>query len=526
MLAKLKSVIQTKNFWLAIILLINLSLFAYFGNEKYLLFVDEGFSYGVANGSEVVMPEVSEDELCTYNPAIFRKHFTVQKEEIFNYRKITENLEDHPPLYFFIFHFINSFFLDEFNKWTGLIFNFIIFILAQLALYALSREFISVKKSFLPVIFYGFSPIAVCTALYIRNYMLLTLFLILLCLFAVRLLKALDTDDAQNYRRNLIYFCLALLGGCLTHFYFLITAFIVCAGMDAILLWRKKYKELGIFSISALGTVGLCPLLFRCFYEQLTKGTRIGQVSSTLHHNFGGYQFDIELWSEYIRRDVFGNIFSASCHWCYVAVGLAIIYLLYRLIRRQKINNSIVLLTVSLIVSVVLISAVIPPELTSIYVGNRYFFHLVPLLILLLVLFMDKVFPKFKFFFILQIALILFLLGRSWVRAAFSLYLMTDDSRNAQYAQQLKDKTLWIRWTEGEKWKKLSPALYSFYAKDFVIFKSFDDECYQNMINDENARQHSALMIENLGRDDAICETVAGFKLIYSEWASCDYLPE
>ncbi len=518
--------VKNKFFWFAVILFLNLSLFTFLGHEKYLIFVDEGFSYADANGMDKMMPDIAKDQVCQFNPPIFHKQFSVQPNKRFKYRKIQRHIMDHPPLYFFLLHTVCSFFPNVFSKWLGLGLNFVIFILAQGALYALSREFLSPKKAFLPVIFYGFSVTAICTTLYVRNYMLFTLLCLLACLFAVRVLKSIPPNDNRPYRNNVLYFCLVLFTGTLTHFYFLITAFALCAGICLALLFRKMYKKLCFFSLAALGSVGLCPLLFFCVREQLFHGDRSFGVSQTLQENFLNHHFTLSAWDYVIQRDILGipALYSVSA-WGFI---LALGFLLYRYQKRLKINAPLVVLSATLIFSVLVLSAVIPFDFANLPdATRRYFFHLGPLLSLLLVVFLDALFPKFKYAFTLQLVIIVGALVSAGANADFSMYLFLKHHIQGQYAHRLHDRTLWIRWQDDEaKWKKLDQALFSFYAKDFVIFQSFDNACYQQMLAQEESRGKSALMLENKGRKDEDCETVSGYNLIFSTWSTCAYLPK
>ena len=522
-LTKLKSVIQSKYFWLVVVLVLNLYFLKDFCVKKEVLFIDEGFSYGMSNSSSTFMPDINEEEVCQYNPSVFHQYLTVQPNEIWNYKQIKKNLVVHPPLYYFIFHTINLFFMDAFSKWAGLILNIILFLLTQIVLYVLSRQFLDVKKSMQVLVFYGFSVAAVCTLVFIRSYMLFTLVTTLLCLLSVKLLQAAEADKTTDFYRNLFYICLTLFFSFLTHYYFLIAAFGLCAGICLVLLCYKMYKKLAVFTFSSLFTIGLVPLLFTCVRRHLfNKQDRSGEVASTLHENFINHAFDIEVWTKFIRKDFLGHIFSPT-----VLLIIALIYGAYLLKTHQKINKYIVLLAGTLIFSVLVISAVIPLDIRGSESAKRYFFHLGPLFALMFVLILELLTRRLKRGFYVSAALVLGLLISGWHHPKFSVYFYEYQSAEMFYVRNIKDKTLWIQWEKQmPSWKLVEPALYAVHAKQFIVFRDFSDDCFQNMWADENAKQHAALMLENKGTKPEDCAIIPGNKLVFSTWAVCAYLPD
>lgn len=520
MLLKIKSIFQTKHLWLIFILMLNLGFAAYFCNQKHVLFVDEGFSYGKSNGTDMHLPNITENELCRYNPSVFHEQFTVQPEEVWQYKQIFGNLENHPPLYNLIFHAINSFATDVFTKWTGLGFNLVMFLLTQIALYALSRQFLCVQKSYLPVIFYGFSVAAVCTVVFIRSYMLFTFQTTLLCLLAVKLLKATTT---KAYALNLSGFCAALFFGFLTHYYFLITAGILCAGICVILLYRKMYLKLSIFIATALLSFCLCPLIFPSVYEQLLFGQRSREISATLYENIANHGFSLHVWNAFINANFLGYLATSTSVFSLIMLIFAGIYG-YK--KRQTIDPYIALLAVVLIFSVLIISVVMPIDIQLSDTAKRYFLHLSPLFALMFTLLMNIWASKLKYGFAVLLIIFLCLLSKTLKSPDFSIFLFNDKYPEAMYAHALKDRTLWIKWSPNDtKWKLVEAALYSFYAERFIIFRDTSSDCYQQMLHNKDAKHHTALIAENPGKKLRDCERISGYMPAWATWSVCMYFP-
>ena len=525
MFAKAKAVIRTKSFWFFMVLAVNICFLSYFCMKKTLLFVDDGLSYAVSNGSDKHMPRIKEDDICVYNPAVFHNQFTVQSDEIFQYGQITKNLEDHPPLYYFIFHAINSFFIDTFSKWTGLIFNLICFLLTQMALYALSRKFVSVQKSFLTIIFYGFSVAAVSTVVYIRSYMLLTFLTTIQCLFALKLSEESQKKIDKNFMKNVMWFCIILFCGLLTHFYFLITSFILCAGVCVVLLFRRMFKKMFVFMAGCLIAVGLCPLLFHSWYIQLFEGHRTSQVSVSIYENIFHHQFDFSVFDAFINTDFLGHLFSDISLTLPLTI-MAGIYLIWCLVRYHKINPYMVLLAVTLVFSVSIISLIMPLDIKFSGVGKRYFFNLAPLFTLLFILLIDKVTVHFKYDVYVLLILVCSLIIKTYIQPDFSVYLFQKTPEN-KYATYLKNKTLWIKYDASiSNWKMVEPALYSFWANKFIIFKDFNSDCYQNMLKDNPQLDNIALIVENKEKSMRACKRIPEYNFIWGSWSCCMYIPK
>lgn len=529
MLSKIKKLISDKALLsLIFILLINLSFMGYFCQKKQTFFVDEGFSYIQSNGTSTSIPYIEDDELCRLNPPIFKDQLTVQPARKFTYKRITEILEVHPPLFYFIFHTINSFFPNHFTKWTGLTLNLIIFLLTQLALYQLAKQFLSPIKSLLPVIFYGFSVAAICTVVFIRNYMLLTLLTTLLSLYAVKIIRNINTDD-KTYLRNLSYFCLSLFFGFLTHYYFLLTAFIFCAGICLTMLIHKLYKRLGIFISSTLATIALAFIIFPCTKSHLLLNSRglHNSVYPTIKDSLFNHMFNLTTFNQFINNDFFAGYFSKDCHLFIWLITLILICVMYELIRDLKAKAVILLPTITFILSVLAISTVLPFDIFFSGVAKRYFFHLAPLFALLFVLCLDSLTQFVKKNEILQLVLIVVMLTATLQKPDFQVYFKTENTPENHYVTQIREKTLFIKISEPHQdWHMLETALYAFSAKNFIIFRNYTDSCFQNMLKNKTSQKQSALLIENTGIKEDTCPVLKDYNLRFWDWSVCAYLPK
>lgn len=172
---------------LTLLLLVQLICMTFWGNAKQGYFVDELWSYGLANS--YYFPHIYSNN--TFNLEwvdgnFFSDYIKVQAGERFCYDSVLYNMRNdtNPPLYFVILHTICSFFPETFSKWYAIIPNMVAFALAQLLLYRLSRKALKSKwLALLPCVIWGFSSASISFVIFLRGYMFSTMF----CLLALNL---------------------------------------------------------------------------------------------------------------------------------------------------------------------------------------------------------------------------------------------------------------------------------------------------------------------------------------------------
>ena len=176
------------------------------------------------------------------------EHLTVSQEEAFDLAGAWNTASDnyaHPPLYFVVLMLVTSlFFQNDFTKWSGLTTNLPFFVLNLVLVYLTAKRLFHRRAlpSFAVLLLYGISVGAVNTAVYMRMYMMLT-FLVSLYFYAHCLLfERIFTEDA-GIRRCFVpcaLIFLAILGGALTQYYFLILAFLFSLLFGVCLLLKKQ----------------------------------------------------------------------------------------------------------------------------------------------------------------------------------------------------------------------------------------------------------------------------------------------
>ena len=122
-----------------VILLLQIVCMIYFGNAKQGYFVDELWSYGLANS--YYHPHVYSDDALEerwVSGEYFRDYLEVLPEQRFRYGSVVYNQTQdyHPPLFYMVLHTISSLFPNTFSKWYGIIPNIVYFAVSMYLLFA------------------------------------------------------------------------------------------------------------------------------------------------------------------------------------------------------------------------------------------------------------------------------------------------------------------------------------------------------------------------------------------------------
>lgn len=166
-------------------------------------------------------------------------YLAIQKEDIFNYFSVYQNQarDVHPPLFYYLVHFISNFFYNSFTKYIIFTLNLIFFIGALLVIKKI-MESLNHKELVIPtMILYGASMGCISTVMFQRMYMMVTFFSILYLYFIIRFIK----DDFKI--KDKFWFILTIILGFLTQYYFCIYIVLIFIILSIYLILTKKYKK-------------------------------------------------------------------------------------------------------------------------------------------------------------------------------------------------------------------------------------------------------------------------------------------
>ena len=264
---------------LTLIICCQVGLAAFWNFRREGFHVDELWSFGLANSN--YHPHIFSDGALDrgwINSDYIKDYLVVDKDHRFDYASVVDNQKHdvHPPLFYIILHTVCSFFPETFSSWFAVIPNLIFFGLSLIVLFKLSKLLLKNDIASLAVVlFYGFSNAGISTAIYIRMYLLFTLFTLLYIYVNVKMI----TKNEQT-TGNLVALSIMLFAGFMTHYYFIIIAFLVSMLYSLWLLTRKQWKTFAKYAAFALASLLLVVFLYPTAYATILGSNATVGVNS------------------------------------------------------------------------------------------------------------------------------------------------------------------------------------------------------------------------------------------------------
>lgn len=269
------------------VLLLQLLCMFHFGDAKQGYFVDELWSYGLANS--YYRPHVYSDEALEgtwVSGDYFRDYLEVLPNQRFKYGSVIFNQKNdaHPPLFYMVLHTISSLFPNTFSKWYGILPNIFYFLISMLLLFRFSKRLLKNEWLALSVIVaYGFSAGAISNVIYIRMYMLLTLWIVALLDLHTKWILG----EAQK-PKELFWLVAITYLGCMSHYYFFIVAFFVGFYYFFYLLLQKRTSDAVRYCAAMFFSLLLIAVTFPTAYKKLFFDERGGEA---VHNLFSLHDF-------------------------------------------------------------------------------------------------------------------------------------------------------------------------------------------------------------------------------------------
>lgn len=314
----------------AILVLLQIGCMVYFGNEKQGYFVDELWSYGLANS--YYHPHVYSDDALEerwVSGEYFREYLEVLPEQRFRYGSVIYNQTQdyHPPMFYMVLHTISSLFPNTFSKWYGIIPNIFYFVISMYFLFQLSKQiFKNEWLALIPVLAYGFSAGAISNVVYIRMYVLLTVWVLMLLNLHVKWIL-----QNEMHIRDFIALVITAYLGYMSHYYFFVIAFFTAVFYFFYLIWEKKRTEAIKYCVAMLVSLVIVAITFPIAYVKLFFGQRGNEAVHNLFNLNDILQNGKQYWN-IIGEELFANIHNILG----IAVIICGIYTFVHWISTQK----------------------------------------------------------------------------------------------------------------------------------------------------------------------------------------------
>ena len=268
-------------FIIAAVILVQVLCIVILGIHKQGYHIDEIYSYLLSNSYDtdrIANSNIVNDNWVTGND--FMEFVTVQNGEQFAYSKTYYNnsMDAHPPLFYFALHTICSFFPNTFSKWFGIGLNLFCFVVMQIMLYILSSKFLGSKLwGIIPPSLYGSFEICMDTAIFIRMYMMLTMFTIALFLLHYRMVEG-------TVKLPYVWCYIITFLGVFTQYFFAFSAFYLALAYCIYLFKQKRIKSLIAYALSMLLAVATVFILYPVGISQIT-GSDTNNVGKEVSSN-------------------------------------------------------------------------------------------------------------------------------------------------------------------------------------------------------------------------------------------------
>ncbi len=330
-----------------------------------------------------------------HDVSYFEDYFTVSGEEAFDLSGTISSIkeDEHPPLFYLLLEITSSILGNRTElKWNGLIPNLVYFLAALVLFYLLLKRIMKTWQAVVAALcVYGFSVGAVSTVMYIRMYMLLALFSVLLAYANVRFCELLQKDQ-KTVKETVSAAAVqvaAMVGGLLTHYYFLVFAFVLCLATLLSLLLQKELKNACFYSAVSVGGAGLSFLIWPEIFHDLFRGARGSQAAGSLT-DLAGLPGDFKKMIGIVNDEVFGKGLP-------VFLAIAVVAIIAAIVRKKRENVRLFPRPDRRTVQVILLAAVSVLCLLSVtkiapYKSDRYIFNIFPFIVLCIVYLFESLF--------------------------------------------------------------------------------------------------------------------------------------
>ncbi|MCR5650727.1 MAG: hypothetical protein K6F86_06040 [Lachnospiraceae bacterium] len=235
---------------------------------------DEVYSYATANSSEAMSPLVDMDGTLHINewltPGRLFQAVVVSEDEVFNYAHINEILryDAHPPLYFYILHFLCSFFINSFSWIPSIIINSLSIFVGQIFFYRLFLLLSENRlRSLLAMIFFGSTTAIINLMTFARNYTLQTSLTLIFLYYIFKAMRQHSLNEKTS--RSILFAALFLYLASLTQYLSVLFGFFVTLSICIYYLFKKDIRFLLNIGLSMTGAIVLMIMSFHHVINQL-----------------------------------------------------------------------------------------------------------------------------------------------------------------------------------------------------------------------------------------------------------------
>ena len=257
---------------LLMIMLFSAFFLLYLTTLKEGMHLDEYLTYGLANQNAEGVNKIKPEYGVRLNAAdVFDSYFYTDSFSLKNIW-LNQGNDVHPPLYYLCIHIITLLTNHFMALKTGILVNIIFHLVNIYLIWLILKEAIHNKyTAILGSLLYAFLPKALGNVLFVRMYVMLTVFILCLILLFVKRVSMLDKPSDKVFYIKLAIISVA---GTLTHYYFLIYLFFCCMIWGIYILIKRRWKELAVFLATMAASAGISIAIFPYMLQHIFVGYR------------------------------------------------------------------------------------------------------------------------------------------------------------------------------------------------------------------------------------------------------------
>ncbi len=275
-----------------------------FGFKKQGFYIDEYYLYTVANGTQfgIAIEQGKWNDTSDYT-----KQLVSEGDENFSFKQVyhTESNGVHPPLYYYMLHFVSSVFAGRFSKWIGVSLNILILIPMLIVVHKMALKLSGGNQvvSLITVLLFGLSPATISMVMLVRMYLLLGFWTVLYVYLHVCDLER----NSLSFKRFLLPVFITGFLGFLTQYFFVILMFFVTfVYAFYLMVFSRRVRDAIVYGTTALLALISTHLVWPFAHFHIFKGYRGTDAVTQLrdyHHIFDR----IWLTFQWLDKLVFGH---------------------------------------------------------------------------------------------------------------------------------------------------------------------------------------------------------------------------
>lgn len=372
--------LKNRKIFMILILICSLQcvLSLFWASRKSYLSPDELFSYVSANNIDYI-GEIPKNTWLDHT--WYEEYVSANEDHTFEYSIPFQNQEKdvHPPLFYFLLHTACSLIPGEFSFWAGTGVNLLIFLACTIGLYYLVKETFSSRCGLLVAFLFGVSDVGVNTLVFVRMYMLMTLFVIL---HAYVYMKYFDRDKITA--KGCWLLAITLILGMMTQYYFVLIAFFFALWYGIRFLYNKEWKKLAKFVSVFIGSAITCILIYPPMIHHIFGTSRATEAREKFVASEGYFENLKKMW-EILNSQIFSKVFL-------LLIIVIFVLLIVCLKKKKEMNDIPFAKTGAILLTCVgyflLVTKIAPYQI------DRYLMPIYPLIYLLVVGFMYSLMKK------------------------------------------------------------------------------------------------------------------------------------